>query len=517
MYFTRFAPITNKLKCPRQSKYIFNGDQLLDLQTSTFLSTSVHKITCLFGRLGRRMHLDAFSNKNKLFKGNYIMPSRIPQTQSMYSNSSSRSSYSHSSDFSLSTAPTAHSERPSIQQYKTIGNPHDQDSWDEAQCSHPGYLEPRDSVDIYASTTSSIEDLGDDLPPFEVPGVSDYPSETPGSTVLTSSPEEFAEYFPSTQMLSIRHDDSTMDGNMNLRIDTEAQTLDGRKIDLQLFHLRMHDLKRREFSLRRYSRDSGREVCHSSRKYTKPSVIRRPGLQRSMSSAFTSLRSKSESKTTTAMNLNRHDSGYGSLHGDDIKEDVSSQSLGPSNSISIPTNTTQLEFSNYAHLEVKRRGVKTSKRYEMEYWGTKYAWKRAVVGSGHFEEVSYHLVNTRTSAPLAHIVPVSLSESKQREETAKGGWVPPCKMTLEDSVLDRSTDLADVVMASGLVVLVDDCIKRRWHQKRRMQMTVPMLSKSPLRSNIEYVGPKRLIDEVFNRREKSGEGHRPTPLRQITY
>ena len=371
------------------------------------------------------------------------MPSRIPQTQSMYSNSSSRSNYSHSSNHSVSTAPTDHSERPSIHQYKTIGNPHDQDSWDEAQYAHLDVSQPRISAETYASTTSSIDDSGHDLPPFEVPEVSAYPSQNFLSTALTSSPEEFAEYFPSTQRLTIRHDDTTIDGNMNLRIDTKAQTLDGGKVDLQLFHLRMHDLKHREFSLRRHSRDSGREVCHSRRKYTEPSVTRRPGLQRSMSNALSSLRSKSESKTSTMTNLKRHDSGYCSWHEDDTKEDTASQSPRPSGSIPIPTNTTRLEFSNYAHLEVKRRGAKTCKGYEIEYWGTKYAWKRAVVRTSHFEQVSYHLVNTKTSAPLAHIVQIPLGKSEQREEAARGGWVPPCSMFLEDSVLDRSTDLAE--------------------------------------------------------------------------
>ncbi len=76
--------------------------------------------------------------------------------------------------------------------------------------------------------------------------------------------------------------------------------------------------------------------------------------------------------------------------------------------------------------------------------------------------------------------------------------------------------LSSVVMASGLIALVDDCIKRRWHQKNLMQMTVPMLTKSPLRLNMDYVGPKRLIEEVFNRRENTST-RRPTPLRQITY
>lgn len=370
------------------------------------------------------------------------MPSRIPQTQSIYSSSSSRSNYSNGSNDSLSTAPTVHSQRPSIQHYRITCNPY-QDSRDEAQSSHLGYSNPRISAETYASTTSSVEDPGNDLPPFDVPEISDYPSESLPPTTLVSSPEEFAEYFPSTQKLSIRHDDTTMDGNMNLRIDTKARTLDGGNIDLQLFHLRMHDLKRREFSLRRYCRDSGREVCHSSRKYTKPSIMRRPGLQQSMSNALSSLRSKSESRTPTMMSLKRHDSGYSSAHEDDLEEDTASQSLAPSNSIPIPTNTTHLQFSNYANLEVKRRGAKTGKRYELEYWGTKYAWNRVVVRSSHFEQVSYHLVNTKTSVSLAHIVQTPLSEPEQREETTKGGWVPPCSMYLEDSVLGSSTGLAE--------------------------------------------------------------------------
>ena len=360
----------------------------------------------------------------------------------MYSYNSSQSDYSDNSGHSLSTAPTVHGEWPSMQKYKIIGNPHDLDSWDDAQVSSPDGPNPRNSEEGFASTTSSLEDLGDDLPPFEVPEIPAYQSETQPAAALTSSPEEFSEYFPSTQKLSIRHDDTTIDGNMNLRIDTKARTLDGADVDLQLFHLRMYDLKRREFSLRRYSRDSGREVCHSSRKYTKPSVMRRPGLQRSMSSALSSLRSKSESRTPTMKSLKRHDSGYDSMHEDDLRDDIGSQSARPSGSMPIPTNTTQLEFSNYAHLSVKRRGTKTGKRYELEYWGTKYAWHRAVVRSNNFEQVSYHLVETKTSAPLAHIVQTPLSESEQRQETSKGGWVAPCGMFLEFSAL-RSSDLAE--------------------------------------------------------------------------
>ena len=68
--------------------------------------------------------------------------------------------------------------------------------------------------------------------------------------------------------------------------------------------------------------------------------------------------------------------------------------------------------------------------------------------------------------------------------------------------------LSSVIMASGLVALVDDYIKRRWHEESRRLMTVPMLTKPPLR-----LGPKRLMDGVFDRKERP---HRPTLLREMT-
>ena len=71
-----------------------------------------------------------------------------------------------------------------------------------------------------------------------------------------------------------------------------------------------------------------------------------------------------------------------------------------------------------------------------------------------------------------------------------------------------------IIMASGLITLVDDCIKRRWHHKNRVQTTVPSLMRSPLRLNMEYIGPKRLLDEVFNNRKE--RPRRPTALREMT-
>ena len=369
------------------------------------------------------------------------MPSIHPHSPSIRSRSSSSSDYSDESHISGSTAATVDSSRLPAQQYKTDGNPYQTGEWEIPQFEYVDFARPQTSGS-YATSISSLEDYDNDLPPFEIPEETE---EYIGPTALASSPEEFALYFPSTSRMSIRHDDATLDGNMNLRVDTVASTQDGGKVDLTLFHLRMHDLKRREFSLRRYCRDSGREVCHSRRKYMKPSVIRRPGLQRSMSSALSSLRSKSETKTPTLKSLTRQDSGYDSMPEPDADEDDenSHPSQRTSSSIPIPTNTTLLEFSNYTHLEVKRRGAKSSKRYEVEYWGMKYVWRRVSVKSGTFREAQYHLINAKTSATLAHIVPIPLSRHEMQEEEAKGGWIPPCSMFFEEAVLDSTAELAE--------------------------------------------------------------------------
>ncbi|KAL8932626.1 MAG: hypothetical protein Q9216_006752 [Gyalolechia sp. 2 TL-2023] len=429
-----------------------------------------------------------------------------------HDDSSSDSGCSDSSDRTQSTAPTDYSRRPSLKYYQAASEHYPQREWEWHHESYDDCDDAQSLAETYASTVPSTEDLDQDLPPFELP---EYYDEPLPSTAVASTPHEFAEYFPSGRKLLIRHDDSTLDGNMNLRIDTEIREPGQHRLDLTLFHLRMHDLKNREFSLRRYCRDSGREVCHSTRKYTKPAAISRPGLQRSMSSALSSLRGKSDSKTATKASLKRQDSGYDSMSDEDIPEEAVSQN-STSRSISLPTNTTQLEFSNYAHLDVKRRGAKTSKRYEFEYWGTRYLWKRVAVRMGHFKEVSYHLVDTDTTATVAHIVPATMTTSESQEEEARGGWIPPCMMWISDAkILNGLTDVADVIVATGLIALVDDSIKSKFHQKNRAHVSVPAMMKSPRMMNMEYVGPKQLIDEIFHRRGTTVT-RRPTPLRQIS-
>ncbi|KAA6414986.1 MAG: hypothetical protein FRX48_01737 [Lasallia pustulata] len=446
------------------------------------------------------------------------MPSRTRGHYRAYSDSSSDSGCSDGgSDLSRSTAPTDYSGRPSLKQRHTTPPLHTNELWerDTYSASPVSYDHGFDlgaSVETYASTVPSTDDYDDDEPRYQVP---EYEEDVFPTTAISSTPADFADFFPSSRRLCIRHDDATIDGNMNLRVDTEIFLSKGRRADLTLFHLRMHDLKSREFSFRRYCRDSGREVCHSSRKYVKPASDRKPGIQRSMSNALSSLRTRTDSRVLAPKNLKRHDSGYESALDEEETMEFRRPPTRSHTNIPIPTNTTQLEFSNYAHIDVKRRGAKTAKRYEFEYWGTSYAWRRKSRRDGYSKETSYHLVDTATNVAVAHIVPAPLTPEEAREEDRKGGWVPPCSMWISDErLLTAQTDVADVIVATGLIALVDDCIKSRWHQKKSVQLKLPVPMKSPLKMNMEYVGPKRLIDEVFNRRGHTATRH-PTPLRQI--
>ena len=358
--------------------------------------------------------------------------------------SNTSSECSDGSYHSRSTAPTDYSAKPSLRHFDTdLSRIKASRDWEESFCDD---TESQLSLDDYASTIASEDDLQeveeeDDLVYEEPPEVQYYEPHTPSA--YASTPSEFADYFPSTRRLCIRHDD-TIDGNMNLRIDTEAQTGSGRRIDLTLFHLRMHDLKRREFSFRRYCRDSGREICHSSRKYTKPASQRRPAFQRSVSSAMASLKSMGGDKSSVK-NLQRHDSGYESVR---IDEDGSPVGAKPkpatSKNLPIPTNTTMLEFSNYLHMELKRRGAKSSKRYEFEYWGTSYTWRRSSRKCGSTKEISYQLFASRSATPVAHIVPEPMSPWEAAEEERKGGWIPPSSMWISDpKILNTLTDVAE--------------------------------------------------------------------------
>lgn len=386
------------------------------------------------------------------------MPEYMRRYTTDHSTSSRDSRQSdESSRESQSTAPTSiydsprpssthqyHTDRPIYYQKKSIDlAPYD--------ISPAATHYPRSSQETYASTSASQEDLYDEPesydPEYEVP---EYKTVVENN-LRPSTAQDFARFFPSTKRLYIRHDDTSYDGNMNLRVDTEDGHGQDKEV-VQLFHLRMHDLKNREFSLRRYERSSGREVCHSSRKYAKPAAERRPStLTRSVSHAFASMRKPSFSRANSTAStsksmggIKRHDSGYASNSESDDEIEAFMASKKAAAASMIPTNTTKLEFSNYAQIDVKRRGGKSLKRYEFEYWGHSYSWKRVVEKDGEGKAISYHLFKGDSGAAIAHIVPELRSSAQMRTEQLVGGWIPPCQMWISDrSVLTAVTDVAE--------------------------------------------------------------------------
>lgn len=372
-----------------------------------------------------------------------MSPLRSNPTPSMSSRSSRRSDESHDSH---STAPTSlhNSPRPSLR------------SPQARQISYDAELSPaasgRSSTETYASTVASLQELFEETEEIDDEyNLPEYHQENYEPGARPSTAQDFANYFPTTNRLSIRHDASTYDGNMNLRVDTEVSSKHGKE-HVQLFHMRMHELRTREFSLRRYCRDSGREVCRSSRKKPiKPASEVRPGLQRSMSNALASICKKPDFKRTnpgpSAKSPKRKDSGYVSCGEDDDDNDdeasvASASSCGKRDS-AHDTNLTKLEFSNYAHVNVKCG----SRKYEFEYWGTNYAWKRISEKDGHSKSTSYHLFKAEgggSSAVLARIVPELRSPGQVQAEEQAGGWVPPCSMWISDKTILNASSLTDV-------------------------------------------------------------------------
>lgn len=367
---------------------------------------------------------------------------------------SSNSTHSGPSDSgrSYETSPTEYSDgRPSLARSETshgrVEGFHRERDYFATKHSNDRYetLPPRVSVDTYAST--SEEDLADDfddgMPEYDVPA---YHHDPLPCDAIPTTPRDFADLFPTSKRISIKHDDATIDGNMNLRVDTQVEDRGHRKQSYTLFHLRMQDLRTREFSLRRYCRDSGREVCHSIRKYQKPPQEMRPVLQRA-STALASL-VKPDSRPTTSAGLKRSDSGYDSMRDqcDDFDDESRPKSVGYAKGRALmPTNTIKLEFSNYAHLDVKRRGASANKRYSFEYWGNDYSWKRVVKKERTHEHVSYYLVrDDNDKEPLAHICPVRLSLEEIHEEQARGGWIPPSYMRItDDRILRSDSDISE--------------------------------------------------------------------------
>jgi len=310
----------------------------------------------------------------------------------------------------------------------------------------------RSSTETFDSTLAS-DDENDDIgmgsydSTHEIPPLPEYRRDVVDPTVRPSNPEQFGRLFPSTEKLSIRHDEFTSDGNMNLRVDMVVSGR--RRVAVQLFHLRMHDLAKRKFSLRRYCRESGREVCNSERKYEggqAPSPgAERPTLQRSVSTAFKFRRTNSGGSLFGSKSSHNSNKRPGSSSSADIADDELNEYFDRAMSMDrkkVPTNSIKLEFSNYARVDVTRKGSQNSKHYEFEWWGHSYSWKR--VFDKNLRVYSFHLIRDGAGPPVAHIVPESRSPTQAQIDDSAGGWVPPCHMWIsDDSVIDVPTDVAE--------------------------------------------------------------------------
>lgn len=381
------------------------------------------------------------------------MTQRQNTSMSNYTTSTRDSRRSAESYGSRSTAPTSlyESPRPSTKASSSRA-PRFQTECDVEDVSPSTSLNPRSSVETYSSKASIAEaedvEMDDSLDYSEVPPLPVYRHEITDVNVRPSTPEDFAALFPSMDRLSIRHDDFTPDGNMNLRVDTVVSGR--RRRTIQLFHLRMYDLNKREFSLRRYCRESGREVCNSKRKYTDPASQSRPALPRSMSSAIKTLGRPQLKRTSTASSMlstkSRPGTSYSTAEADDEFNDAFSQALSldkKPKARQVATNSIKLEFSNYARVDVERCGSKNAKRYEFDWWGHKYSWKR--VTDKLTGVVSFHLLRDgNANTPVAHIVPETRSPTQVAADEYAGGWVPPCHMWLSDEELvNAMTDVAE--------------------------------------------------------------------------
>ncbi|KAI8961611.1 hypothetical protein F5Y11DRAFT_221762 [Daldinia sp. FL1419] len=444
----------------------------------------------------------------------FIMARRRDTDDSSDSASTRETRQSSETYDSRSTAPTSLYDSPTSTKDSSSQARKFQAGYYDEDLSPATSLYPRSSVDTYSSQASSA-DFSDDSDVEEYPEFSDIPELPPYRhdieefNIRSSTPEEFAQVFPSMNRLTIRHDEFTSDGNMNLRVDTNYPGR--RKKILQLFHLRMYDLNKREFSLRRYGRDSGREVCNSKRKYVEPSSTTRPKLQRSMSTAMKSLAKRPQLiRIPTGGSVLSSRSRPGTSHSAGSADADSIESVTSPIPIDrkqkarpTPTNTIKLEFSNYARVDVVRRGKKNAK-YEFEWWGHTYHWKRVV--DKLTDCVSYHLLRDgQNHSPVAHIVPETRSPTQVAADERAGGWIPPCHMWISDQeLLEAMTDIADIVVATGIMALVDDCIMERWQTKKSPRAGFQLLSRSL------DVSPKYLVQQMFTRRNSD---HHPSPLR----
>lgn len=82
-----------------------------------------------------------------------------------------------------------------------------------------------------------------------------------------------------------------------------------------------------------------------------------------------------------------------------------------------------------------------------------------------------------------------------------------------------SLTYSSVIVATGLIALVDDCIKRHFHSKPKYvhQVSVPL---TPLKYDMEFITPRAMVEHMFKRRNSGASAKekeiRASPLRRHT-
>lgn len=315
-----------------------------------------------------------------------------------------------------------------------------------------------------------------------------------------SNPSNFGDYFPSERQLLVRLDDVyTGDGYLNLRVDTEIIEA-GRPIHLKLFHVKICDLESREFSIRRYEGSSGREVCHTTRgrkDWRSPRDLlpgytndhKQPSFHRVLedSRAYSSAHRRRASSVASASS-SRASSLRSVPEESDIQDQISTHEEDSDEFVAklrgetLSTEKIKLEFGDYARVNMSRKKRNIS-RYNFEYWGDHYRWRRKVSFKNGIGQVHFHLRRKGNRKTIAHIVQMRGPQYQGKDAEWAGHWIPPCLMQIADeTVINNLSDIADVLVCIGLVALIDSCIPTRSSTRRKRALpTFP----GP---NVDYLG-----------------------------
>jgi hypothetical protein len=148
----------------------------------------------------------------------------------------------------------------------------------------------------------------------------------------------------------------------------------------------MHNLENREFSLRRYCRSSGREVCHYVRKRIESKIPGSgSGTISGIHQALSNIRRRASSIVALISSFRRHSSStrgsvassrgtissrlsssrYNSISSRTDHDESDDDSLIRDEStvdFSFVSRTIRIEFSNYARIDIKCRGSTSSKK-----------------------------------------------------------------------------------------------------------------------------------------------------------